>query len=58
MVRQAVKVKIIVDECVETPQDLIKVIDKRAADAVPIKPTIKGGLTTARKLSVIARQRV
>jgi len=54
MVRQAVNVKIVVDECVETPQDLIKVIDKKAADAVHIKPTIKGGLSTAKKLSAIA----
>lgn len=54
MVRQAVNIKIVVDECVETPHDLIKVIDKKAADAVHIKPTIKGGLTTARKLAAIA----
>lgn len=54
MVRNSVNVKVVVDETVETPQDLIKVIHKRAADAVHIKPTIKGGLSTGKKIAAIA----
>ena len=54
MVRNATTVTIVVDESVESPQDMMRVIRANAADAVHIKPTIKGGLTTARKIAAIA----
>jgi len=53
-VRNAVGVTIVVDEPVEDHRDLMRIIQARAADAVHIKPTIKGGLTTARKLLAVA----
>jgi len=54
MVRNAVTAIIVVDEPVESPQDMMRVIQYKAADAVHIKPTIKGGLTTARRIAAIA----
>jgi L-alanine-DL-glutamate epimerase-like enolase superfamily enzyme len=53
-VRSAVTTTIVVDEAVETPQDMIRVIKHRAADAVHLKPMVKGGLTTVRKIAAIA----
>lgn len=53
-VRNAVGVTIVADEPVDDEYDLMRLIAAGAADAVHIKPTIKGGLTTARKLLVIA----
>lgn len=54
MVRNAVTTTIVVDESVESPQDMMRVIRAGAADAIHIKPTIKGGLTTARKIAAVA----
>jgi L-alanine-DL-glutamate epimerase-like enolase superfamily enzyme len=54
MVRNATTVTIVVDEPVESPQDMIRVIRANAADAVHIKPTTKGGLTMARKIAAVA----
>ena len=54
MIRNAVAPLIVVDETVETPQDMMHVARCGAADAVHIKPTIKGGLTTARKIASVA----
>jgi len=54
MIRAAVTTTIVVDESVESPHDLMRVIRYNAADAVHIKPTTKGGLTIARKLAAIA----
>jgi len=53
-VRNSVNARIVVDESVESTQDLVKVIRAQATDGVHIKPTIKGGLTGARKLAAIA----
>jgi len=53
-VRNHVGVTIVVDESVEDHHDLLRVIRAEAADAVHIKPTIKGGLTMARKLLSVA----
>ena len=53
-VRNAVNTKLVVDEAVESCYDLINIIKAKAADAVHIKPTIKGGLTGAKKLSALA----
>ena len=53
-VRNAVGVTVVVDESVDDTHDLLRVIQAGAADAVHIKPTIKGGLTTARKLLWLA----
>jgi len=54
MVRNSVNVKVAADEAVESPQDLMRVVKHRAADGVHIKPQIKGGLSTAKKLRAIA----
>jgi L-alanine-DL-glutamate epimerase-like enolase superfamily enzyme len=54
-VRDAVGVTVVADESVDNEHDLMRVIAAGAADAIHIKPTIKGGLTTARKLMWIAR---
>lgn len=54
-VRDAVGVTIVADESVDNEHDLMRVIAAGAADAIHIKPTIKGGLTTARKLMWIAQ---
>jgi L-alanine-DL-glutamate epimerase-like enolase superfamily enzyme len=54
MVRNSVKTKVSVDEAVESPQELMRVVKLRAADGVHIKPQIKGGLSTAKKLRTIA----
>lgn len=54
MVRNAVMTTIVTDESVESPHDMMRVIRYNAADAVHIKPTIKGGLTTARKIAAVA----
>lgn len=53
-IRTAVDTTIVVDEPVDDEHDLISVIRAAASDAVHIKPTIKGGLTTSRKLLWIA----
>jgi len=53
-VRKAVAVTVVADEPVDNEYDMMRVIRMAAADAVHIKPTIKGGLTTARKLLWIA----
>ena len=53
-VRDAVSVTIVADEPINDEYDLMRVIRANAADAVHIKPTIKGGLTTARKMLIIA----
>jgi L-alanine-DL-glutamate epimerase-like enolase superfamily enzyme len=54
MIRNAVETVIVVDESVETPQDMMRVARAGAADAVHVKPTIKGGLTTARRIAAVA----
>jgi muconate cycloisomerase len=45
---------LVADEPVDNEHDMMRLIRAGAADAVHIKPTIKGGLTTARKLLWIA----
>lgn len=53
-VRKAVQTTIVVDESVESVHDLMRIISADAADAVHIKPTVKGGLTMARRLAAVA----
>ncbi len=54
LIRNNVTTTIVVDESVETPQDMMRVIRAGAADAVHIKPTVKGGLTMAKKIAAVA----
>jgi L-alanine-DL-glutamate epimerase-like enolase superfamily enzyme len=54
MVRNATTATIVADEPVESPEDMMRVVRAKAADAVHIKPTTKGGLTMARKIAAIA----
>jgi L-alanine-DL-glutamate epimerase-like enolase superfamily enzyme len=53
-VRRSVGVTVVADEPVDDEHDLMRLIRAGAADAIHIKPTIKGGLTTARKLLWLA----
>lgn len=54
LIRKNVTVKIVVDESVESPQDMMRIVAHQAADCVHIKPTIKGGFTTARQIAAVA----
>ena len=54
LIRNNTTTTIVVDESVETPQDMMRVIRAGAADAVHIKPTVKGGLTMAKKIAAVA----
>ena len=54
MVRRSIRTPLIVDESVNTVHDLLAVIRHGAADGVHIKPTVKGGLTTGRRLAALA----
>src|SRR5690606_35707245 len=38
----------------ETPQDMLRVARHQAADAVHVKPTIKGGFTMSRRILAVA----
>jgi L-alanine-DL-glutamate epimerase-like enolase superfamily enzyme len=54
MVRRSIRTPLIVDESVNTVHDLMAVIRHGAADGVHIKPTVKGGLTTGKRLAHLA----
>jgi L-Ala-D/L-Glu epimerase len=54
MVRRAIRTPLVVDESVSSVHDLMAVIRHGAADGVHIKPTVKGGLTSARRLAALA----
>ena len=54
MVRNAVSTTIVADEPVDDAHDMMRVIRAGAADAVHIKPTVKGGLTMARRILSVA----
>jgi L-alanine-DL-glutamate epimerase-like enolase superfamily enzyme len=54
MVRNAVSTTIVADEPVDDAHDMMRVIRAGAADAVHIKPTVKGGLTMARRILAVA----
>ncbi len=49
----AIDAPIIADECVRTPQDAMRVVDRRAADAVKIKLMKVGGFHPARKIAAV-----
>jgi len=53
-VRNAVGVTVVADESFEDPHDLLRLIRAEAADAIHLKPTIKGGLTLSRKMLALA----
>ncbi|MBA8908318.1 MULTISPECIES: mandelate racemase/muconate lactonizing enzyme family protein [Aminobacter] len=52
-VAAAIDSPIIADEAVRTPQDALRIIDRRAADAVKIKLMKVGGIFPARKIATI-----
>lgn len=54
LIRKNVSVKIVVDESVESPHDMMRIVAHQAADCVHVKPTIKGGFTTARQIVAVA----
>ncbi|MER2535917.1 MAG: enolase C-terminal domain-like protein [Rhizobiaceae bacterium] len=49
----AIDSPIIADEAVRTPQDALRIVDRRAADAVKIKLMKVGGILPARKIAAI-----
>jgi len=53
-VRRSIDAPVIADESVNTPRDLLRVIELRAADEIHIKPTVKGGLSGAVKMRAVA----
>ena len=53
-IRQAIHTPLVVDEAVNTPQDMYAVAAAGAADAIHLKPTVKCGLTGARRIAAIA----
>ena len=53
-VRKNIETPVIADECVRSTQDLLRVIEARAADEIHIKPPVKGGLSGAVKLRTLA----
>jgi L-alanine-DL-glutamate epimerase-like enolase superfamily enzyme len=54
-VRASVGPTIVADEPVNDEHDMMALVRARAADAVHVKPTIKGGLTTARRIATVAQ---
>jgi L-alanine-DL-glutamate epimerase-like enolase superfamily enzyme len=54
-VRNNTSVTIVADEAVDDEHDMMAIVRAGAADAVHIKPTVKGGLTTSCKILAIAR---
>ncbi len=53
-IRAAIKTPLVADECVNTAHDMFVVAKMGAADAVHIKPAVKGGLTEAKKIEAVA----
>lgn len=53
-IRSAIKTPLIADECVNTAHEMFIVAKMGAADAIHIKPAVKGGLTEAKKIEAIA----
>lgn len=53
-IRQAIHTPLVIDEPVNTPQAMYAAAAAGAADAIHLKPTIKCGLTGARRIAAIA----
>jgi len=53
-IRQMVKTPLIADECVNTAHEMMLVAKMGAADAIHIKPAVKGGLTEAKRIEFVA----
>ncbi len=53
-IRRKVDIPIMVDESVHTPQDVVRVVEKRAADIINIKLMKTGGIHNALKVAAIA----
>lgn len=51
----AIDSPVIADEAVRTPQDALRIVDRRAADAIKIKLMKVGGLFPARKIAAIVQ---
>jgi muconate cycloisomerase len=52
-ITSAIDAPIIADEAVRTPEDALRIVDRRAADAVKIKLMKVGGIHPARKIAAI-----
>lgn len=53
-IRRAIHTPLVVDETVNSPMEMFRVASLGAADAIHLKPTIKGGLTGARHIAAVA----
>jgi L-alanine-DL-glutamate epimerase-like enolase superfamily enzyme len=53
-IRNAIHTPLVVDESVNTATDMVNVIKAGAADAVHLKPTVKGGITESRRIEHVA----
>jgi L-alanine-DL-glutamate epimerase-like enolase superfamily enzyme len=53
-IRQSIHTPLIADECVNTAYEMMVVAKMGAADAIHIKPTVKGGMTEAKRIQHVA----
>lgn len=53
-IRNAIHTPLIADECVNTAYEMMVVAKMGAADAIHIKPTVKGGMTEAKRIQHVA----
>jgi len=53
-IRNAIRTPLVADECVNTAHEMMLVVRMGAADAIHIKPTVKGGLTEAKRIEFVA----
>jgi muconate cycloisomerase len=51
---QSLDMAIMADESAWTPQDILRIIDKKAADFISLYPTKPGGLNKAKKVAAVA----
>jgi L-alanine-DL-glutamate epimerase-like enolase superfamily enzyme len=53
-IRNSIKTPLVADECVNTAHEMMIVAKMGAADAIHIKPAVKGGLTEAKRIEFVA----
>lgn len=53
-IRKSIRTPLIADECVNTAYEMMIVAKMGAADAIHIKPTVKGGMTEAKRIQHVA----
>lgn len=53
-IRNSINTPLIADECVNNAKEMMIVAKMGAADAIYIKPTVKGGITEAKRIEYVA----